>query len=317
VRLAKPLRNDKEPKDEEGQPGIDRSKGFVLKIMNKVDILKNLRAQHVLDEAQLLGQIDHPFVVRLAAAFQDECQLFLLQEFVNGGELFTRLRKVKRFDDSTARFYTGETVLALEHIHGLGIMYRDLKPENILLDREGNIKLSDFGFAKKTDVTYTVCGTPEYLAPEIINRQGYTKAVDWWALGILIFELLVGIPPFHSQNVPQIYEKVLKTDLKYPKRVSNDARDLMSRLLVKDTSQRLGNLSGGAQDIKDHAWYGSACWTWDELLARTVEAPFVPAVLSAEDHSMFAIFPDQELTSEAPHRYFQPLFDGFEVYLRK
>lgn len=206
--------------------------------------------------------------------FQDHENLFMLQEYVIGGELFRHLRKSGRFPNDTARFYAAEIVLALEYLHSKDIIYRDLKPENILLDHRGYIKITDFGFAKKViDRTWTLCGTPEYLAPEIIQSKGHSKSVDWWSLGILIFEMMAGYPPFYDDNHFGIYEHILGGKVQYPSYFENAGKDLLKKLLVIDRTKRLGNMKGGAQDVKKHKWFRNT--DWHALLNKTVRVMYL------------------------------------------
>ena len=198
----------------------DRPKFFALKILRKTEVIKLKQIDHVRHERAILADVSgHPFITNLLASFSDHEFLYLVLDYVPGGELFSYLRKLRRFDEETARFYAAEIVLVLEYLHEQqgGVAYRDMKPENLLLDEDGHIKLVDFGFAKRlgrgndgTEAaveTYTLCGTPEYLAPEVIHNKGHTTAVDWWALGILIYEFLTGYPPFWHQSPIEIYKQ--------------------------------------------------------------------------------------------------------------
>lgn len=199
----------------------DRSQVFALKMLRKTEVIKLRQVDHVRHERAILAEVSgHPFITNMIASFSDADHLYILLDYVPGGELFSYLRKWRRFDEDMARFYAAEIVLVLEYLHEQqgGVAYRDLKPENLLLDEEGHIKLVDFGFAKrlgnndnkhdnKPVETYTLCGTPEYLAPEVIQNKGHTTAVDWWALGILIYEFLTGYPPFWHQNPIEIYKQ--------------------------------------------------------------------------------------------------------------
>lgn len=165
---------------------------FAMKVLRKKDVIKLRQVEHINNERAILSAISFPFIVNLIETYQDNRCVFLLEDFVQGGEVFMHLRKAGRFKDEVAKFYVSEIVLALEYLHNRFICYRDLKPENLLLDNRGHIKITDFGFAKKVvDRTWTLCGTPEYLAPELILSKGHSKAVDWWALGILTFEVCV------------------------------------------------------------------------------------------------------------------------------
>uniref|UniRef100_H3AHE2 non-specific serine/threonine protein kinase n=1 Tax=Latimeria chalumnae TaxID=7897 RepID=H3AHE2_LATCH len=191
---------------------------FALKAMSIPDVIRLKQEQHVHNEKSVLKEVNHPFVIRLYWTNHDERFLYMLMEYVPGGELFSYLRNMGRFNNSTGLFYSAEIVCAIEYLHSKEIVYRDLKPENILLDRYGHIKLTDFGFAKKlVDRTWTLCGTPEYLAPEVIQSKGHGRAVDWWALGVLIFEMLSGFPPFFDDNPFGIYQKILAGKIDFPR----------------------------------------------------------------------------------------------------
>lgn len=269
---------------------IDRSP-MALKILRKGDVIRLKQVEHVKAEKQIMSMIEHPFIVNLLGAFQDDKRLFMLLEYINGGELFSYLRREGRLPNEHVRFYTGEIVLAFGYLHSLHVVYRDLKPENVLLDCEGHVKLTDFGFAKVVEErTWTLCGTPEYLAPEIIQSKGHGKGVDWWALGVLLFEMMAGYPPFYEENPFGIYQKVLQGRLDFPRHFDVKAKDLVRRLLVNDRTKRFGCLKAGVEDIKRHKWYKGT--DWDLLLARRVSPPFKPPVQSADDTSMFERYPE-------------------------
>merc|ERR1712021_73057 len=199
-----------------------------------------------------------------------------------GGELFTHLRKAGKFNNDHTRFYAAQIVMALQYLHNDSIVYRDLKPENLLLDLTGYLKITDFGFAKKVEYrTWTLCGTPEYLAPEIILSKGHGKAVDWWALGILIYEMLAGYPPFYDEDPLGIYQKILEGKVKFPWHFDRHSKDLCKKLLTADLTKRLGNLKGGAEDIKKHKWFNAANPTpWETFITDTksLQPPIKPVV---------------------------------------
>eukprot|EP00921_Rhytidocystis_pertsovi_P004602 GHVQ01007980.1.p1 GENE.GHVQ01007980.1~~GHVQ01007980.1.p1 ORF type:complete len:1113 (+),score=175.81 GHVQ01007980.1:419-3757(+) len=264
---------------------------LALKILSKSEVMRLKQVDHVKSEKKILMRIEHPFIVSLIASFQDERRLFMLMEYVNGGELFSYLRKQGNLPPSTAQFYSSELVLAFLYLHSMNIVYRDLKPENLLIDNEGHIKITDFGFAKVVeDRTYTLCGTPEYLAPEIIQSKGHGKSVDWWALGVLLFEMLAGYPPFYDENPFGIYQKVLAGRIDFPRHIDARAKDLIRRLLCHDRTKRLGCLKNGAEEVKRHRWYRSV--DWDSCFKRQVPAPYIPAVTHAADTSMYDDYPE-------------------------
>ena len=214
---------------------------FALKVMKKTVVLRLKQVEHVRNEKSILQIIASPFVPRLYASFQSTTCLYLLSEFVIGGELFKRLRSEGLFPNDVALFYATEIVCAFAYLHSCNIAYRDLKPENVLIDLDGHLKLVDFGFAKiVTDKTYTLCGTPEYLAPESIEHQGHNHAVDWWALGIFIYEMLAGSPPFFDDNPYNLYQKILQCQFAIPEHFEPDAADLISQLLDPNRMTRLG-----------------------------------------------------------------------------
>ncbi|KAJ2757939.1 cAMP-dependent protein kinase catalytic subunit, partial [Coemansia nantahalensis] len=218
-------------------------KHFAMKVLKKSHVVKAKQVEHVNSERRILAECDCPFIVNMLGTCQDRANLYMLMEYVVGGELFTYLRRYHRFPAPVAKFYAAEVLLALEYMHARNIIWRDTKPENILLDARGHVKLTDMGFAKKiVDRTWTLCGTPDYLAPEVIQAKGYGRSVDWWALGILIFEMIAGYPPFYDEDHYRLYEKILAGRIQWPAQFDPVARDLVSRLLTADLSRRLGNL---------------------------------------------------------------------------
>eukprot|EP01132_Coremiostelium_polycephalum_P004739 gene4739-5915_t len=272
---------------------------YAMKCLNKSDVVQLKQVEHLNSEKSILTNINHPFIVNLYQAFQDEKKLYLLFEYVAGGEVFTHLRRATRFSNGMAKFYAAEIILALEYLHRHNIVYRDLKPENLLLDNEGHIKITDFGFAKKVeDRTFTLCGTPEYLAPEIIQSKGHGKAVDWWALGILIFEMLAGYPPFYDDDTFAIYNKILAGRITFPSHFDLDAKDLVKRLLTADRTRRLGALKDGALDVKNHKWFSDI--DWNKLRDRKIQAPFVPSIQHQGDSSNFEQYEEEPMCDEPP-----------------
>ncbi|KAF9916892.1 AGC protein kinase Gad8 [Lobosporangium transversale] len=274
----------------------DTSRIYAMKIIRKAHIISRSEVNHTLAERTVLAQINNPFIVPLKFSFQSPEKLYLVLAFVNGGELFHHLQREGRFSEERSRFYAAELMCALECLHGFNVVYRDLKPENILLDYTGHIALCDFGLCKlgmtETETTNTFCGTPEYLAPELLLGQGYTKTVDWWTLGVLLYEMLTGLPPFYDENIHEMYRKILQDELRFPDEVAPDARALLSALLTRDPNQRLGN--NGSSAIKSHPFFKPI--SFPLLMAKKIQPPFKPSVSSAIDTSNF----DEEFTSEEP-----------------
>ncbi|KAF4436390.1 AGC/AKT protein kinase [Fusarium austroafricanum] len=244
-------------------------------------IISRSEVAHTLAERSVLAQINNPFIVPLKFSFQSPGKLYFVLAFVNGGELFHHLTNERRFAINRSRFYTAELLCALECIHGFNVIYRDLKPENILLDYQGHIALCDFGLCKleirDEDETHTFCGTPEYLAPELLLGQGYNKTVDWWTLGVLLYEMLTGLPPFYDEVTNEMYRKILSEPLHFPgpEIVPPAAKDLLTRLLNRNPADRLG--ANGAAEIKSHPFFHAI--DWKKLLQRKYEPAFKPNVV--------------------------------------
>eukprot|EP01064_Diplonema_japonicum_P023075 TRINITY_DN33531_c0_g1_i1.p1 TRINITY_DN33531_c0_g1~~TRINITY_DN33531_c0_g1_i1.p1 ORF type:complete len:596 (+),score=149.02 TRINITY_DN33531_c0_g1_i1:42-1829(+) len=266
---------------------------YAMKVLNKDQIIQNKMVAHTNAEKMILEMVNHPFVVNLHYAFQTKKQLIFILDFLSGGELFYHLQRCKKFSESRARFYTAEISLALAHLHSLGVIYRDLKPENLVLDGEGHVMLTDFGLAK-TDAkgtTYTFCGTPEYMAPELVMKQGHTQAVDWWSLGIFLYEMVVGIPPFYTQNVSQMYQLILNKPLDFPASfVSHPLRDILTKLLDRDPKQRLCDIDG----LKTHKFFAGV--DFDALLRREMRPEFIPSIHKGESDTKYF---DTEFTQQA------------------
>eukprot|EP00297_Palpitomonas_bilix_P003246 CAMPEP_0113894872 /NCGR_PEP_ID=MMETSP0780_2-20120614/17003_1 /TAXON_ID=652834 /ORGANISM="Palpitomonas bilix" /LENGTH=563 /DNA_ID=CAMNT_0000885549 /DNA_START=74 /DNA_END=1766 /DNA_ORIENTATION=+ /assembly_acc=CAM_ASM_000599 len=311
---------------------------YALKVLSKELIAARKQVEHTKSERNVLQSIQHPYMVRLRFAFQTPQKLYMVMDYLNGGELFFHLKNEGRFDEDRTRVYVAEIAAALGHLHANNIIYRDLKPENILLDKEGHIAITDFGLAKeakfkdettntfcgtpeylapeilknkeghiaitdfglakeakfKDETTNTFCGTPEYLAPEILKSTGHGRAVDWWSLGTLMFEMLVGLPPFYSQNLNEMYANILEADVHYPKFISPDAKGLLQGFLERDPEKRLGGGESDFDEIKRHPFF--APLDWDALMKKEVPAPFKPDIKGELDISNF----DEEFTSEDP-----------------
>ncbi|KAL9942046.1 hypothetical protein ACHAO5_008352 [Verticillium nonalfalfae] len=267
---------------------------YAVKVLKKAQVVKMKQVEHTNDERRMLGEVKHPFLITLWGTFQDSKNLYMVMDFVEGGELFSLLRKSGRFPNPVAKFYAAEVTLALEYMHEKDIIYRDLKPENLLLDRHGHLKITDFGFAKKVpDKTWTLCGTPDYLAPEVVSNKGYNKSVDWWSLGILVYEMLCGYTPFWDSGSPmKIYENILRGKVKYPQYMDPSARDLLEKLITADLTKRLGNLYHGSKDVKNHPWFAEV--TWERLAKKDIDAPYSPPVKGGTgDASQFDRYPEE------------------------
>jgi protein kinase A len=261
-----------------------------MKVLKKAEIVRQRQVEHVNAERYILSRVQHPFIVDLYATFQDSLNIYMLLSYVPGGELFTHLRRAQRFTPDVTRFYLATIVLALRYLHSFNIIYRDLKPENLLLDSRGYLRLTDFGFTKIVhDRTWTVCGTPEYLAPEIIQSDGHGKAADWWACGILCYEMLVGIPPFFDETPYGIYEKILAGCIEWPRSMDRLSKELICGFLHPDRTKRLGNLGGGPEDVLNHPWFRGV--DWGALERREIRAPIVPHTTSPDDMRHFLRLP--------------------------
>ncbi|EHK39947.1 serine/threonine protein kinase, AGC family [Trichoderma atroviride IMI 206040] len=274
----------------------DTGRIYAIKTIRKAKIISRSEVTHTLAERSVLAQINNPFIVPLKFSFQSPEKLYFVLAFVNGGELFFHLSKEGRFDINRSRFYTAELLCALECLHGFNVVYRDLKPENILLDYQGHIALCDFGLCKlemkDEDSTNTFVGTPEYLAPELLKGEGYGKTVDWWTLGVLLYEMLTGLPPFYDENTNEMYRKILTAPLNFPGYdvVPPAARDLLTKLLDRDPTKRLG--VNGSTEIKSHPFFHGI--DWKKLLQRKYEPTFKPHVANALDTINF----DKQFTDE-------------------
>jgi len=241
--------------------------------------------QHILTERDVLTAASSSWLVRLLYAFQDPKYVYLAMEYVPGGELFYYIRLYGNLSTEITRFYCAEIILVIEYLHSRNLIYRDLNPENILLDSEGHLKLTDFGFAKFViDRTWTMCGTPSYLAPEVVAGNGHGRAVDWWSLGILLFEMLAGYPPFIEEDPLKLFSKIREPEaLIYPEYFTVESIDLIKKLLVVDPTRRFGMLRRGVLDIKLHPFFNSIDWVI--ISERSIRAPIKPKIPSPSDNS--------------------------------
>lgn len=262
---------------------------YAMKILRKKAIVARNQVEHTKSERKILQALQHPFLMKLRFAFQTDAKLYFVLDYYRGGELFFHLKKRRKFVEAEAMIFVAEVAMALGHLHSLDIIYRDLKPENILLHDTGHICLTDFGLSKDLDPSrpeaHTFCGTPEYLAPEIISHKGHSFAVDWWSLGILLYELTVGIPPFYSSNVNEMYQKIQQDTVKFPSSLSEQCRSLIIELLERDPKKRLGS-NGDIEEIKKHSFFRKL--DWEKLYKMEIVPPYKPKVQGDEDTSNFS-----------------------------
>ncbi|NXA12274.1 KS6A2 kinase, partial [Sapayoa aenigma] len=277
--------------------GSDAGQLYAMKVLKKATLKVRDRVRSKM-ERDILAEVNHPFIVKLHYAFQTEGKLYLILDFLRGGDLFTRLSKEVMFTEEDVKFYLAELALALDHLHSLGIIYRDLKPENILLDEEGHIKITDFGLSKEAidhdKRAYSFCGTIEYMAPEVVNRRGHTQSADWWSFGVLMFEMLTGSLPFQGKDRKETMALILKAKLGMPQFLSIEAQSLLRALFKRNPSNRLGAGFDGVEEIKRHPFFVTI--DWNKLYRKEIKPPFKPAVGRPDDTFHF----DPEFTSRTP-----------------
>uniref|UniRef100_A0A674K8S3 Ribosomal protein S6 kinase n=1 Tax=Terrapene triunguis TaxID=2587831 RepID=A0A674K8S3_9SAUR len=277
--------------------GSDARQLYAMKVLKKATLKVRDRVRTKM-ERDILVEVNHPFIVKLHYAFQTEGKLYLILDFLRGGDLFTRLSKEVMFTEEDVKFYLAELALALDHLHSLGIIYRDLKPENILLDEEGHIKLTDFGLSKESidheKKAYSFCGTVEYMAPEVVNRRGHTQSADWWSFGVLMFEMLTGTLPFQGKDRKETMTMILKAKLGMPQFLSPEAQSLLRMLFKRNPANRLGAGPDGVEEIKRHFFFSTI--DWNKLYRREIHPPFKPATGRPEDTFYF----DPEFTAKTP-----------------
>jgi serine/threonine protein kinase len=277
----------------------DSGRIYAMKVLSKKVIVQKKEVAHTIGERNILvrtAMTDSPFIVGLKFSFQTPTDLYLVTDYMSGGELFWHLQKEGRFDERRAKFYIAELILALEHLHDHNIVYRDLKPENILLDANGHIALCDFGLSKANlkdaDTTNTFCGTTEYLAPEVLlDEAGYTKMVDFWSLGVLVFEMCCGWSPFYAEDTQQMYKNIAFGKVRFPRdALSTEGRNFVKGLLNRNPKHRLGS-AGDAKELKKHPFFADV--DWEQLTKKNVVPPFKPKLKGELDVSNF----DPEFTT--------------------
>jgi len=261
---------------------------FAVKVLKKDTICADDDVECTLTEKRVLT-LEHPFLTSLHSAFQTQNRLFFVMEYVSGGDLMFQIQKSRRFSEERSRFYAAEVILALMFLHKHGVIYRDIKLDNILLDSEGHCKLADFGMCRDGviggNLATTFCGTPDYIAPEILQELDYGASVDWWALGVLMYEMLAGQPPFEADNEDDLFESILSDDVLYPVWLSRDAVNVLEQFMTKNPSRRLGCSSSGEKAIQSHPFFISV--DWNDLEAKKVTPPFVPTLKSPYDTTNF------------------------------
>jgi serum/glucocorticoid-regulated kinase 2 len=258
----------------------ESGKLYAIKILKKKEIFESDQLEHTKTEQRILSHVNHPFLVGLDYAFQTYSRLYFVMEFMKGGEVFTHLKRLKRLGESQAKFYAACITVGLGHLHNSKFIYRDLKLENLLLDEYGYLKLADFGLAKflsDEKKALTFCGTPEYLSPEVITGKGHTRTTDWWSLGVLLYEMIFGVPPFYCQNQDDMFRKIVRESFVFKPGVivTDQCKDLINKLLEKDQSARLGT-SNDSLEVLSHPWFADI--DIGLLLSKKIPPPFLPDV---------------------------------------
>uniref|UniRef100_A0A8C2ZSK5 non-specific serine/threonine protein kinase n=1 Tax=Cyclopterus lumpus TaxID=8103 RepID=A0A8C2ZSK5_CYCLU len=279
---------------------------YAMKILKKEVIIAKDEVAHTLTESRVLKNTRHPFLTSLKYSFQTKDRLCFVMEYVNGGELFFHLSRERVFSEDRTRFYGAEIVSALDYLHSAKIVYRDLKLENLMLDKDGHIKITDFGLCKEgitdTATMKTFCGTPEYLAPEVLEDNDYGRAVDWWGLGVVTYEMMCGRLPFYNQDHEKLFELILMEEIKFPRTLSADAKSLLSGLLIKDPNKRLGGGPDDAKEIMRHSFFNAV--DWQDVYDKKLVPPFQPQVSSETDTRYFdEEFTAQTITITPPEKY--------------
>ena len=274
---------------------------WAIKALRKTQVMRLSQEEHVILECDLLKSLRHPFIVHCAGSFQSPAYLYLVLDFVPGGTLGTRLRGEGRLGADACRFYAAQCAVVLEYLHSQKIAYRDLKPDNLLVDLDGHLVLADFGFAKRIADgarSHTFLGTPEYISPEMLGEQGHGLGVDWWALGVLCYEMFDGEPPFTHEQTMELYHLVLRSKVRWSRRVQSHGaiQSFLARLLIKDPDKRAG--AHGADEVKLDGFFERL--DWRRLMARELSAPWRPPVVDQTDTSMFDAYPDSDEIAPTP-----------------
>lgn len=279
----------------------DGEEVFAIKVLKKDVIIQDDDVECTMTEKRILAlAANHPFLTSLHSCFQTRDRLFFVMEYVNGGDLMFQIQRARKFDETRAKFYSAEVTLALQYLHKHGVIYRDLKLDNILLDADGHCKIADFGMCKEGikdgATTTTFCGTPDYIAPEILQELDYGASVDWWALGVLMYEMMAGQPPFEADNEDDLFESILHDDVLYPVWLSKEAVSVLKGFMQKNVGKRLGCIAahGGEEAIKHHPFFREI--KWKEMEERKIKPPFRPKIKNKKDPSNF----DSEFTKEEP-----------------
>ena len=293
-------------------------KYYAMKILIKKQVKLRHQEVHTKAERDLMVRINCPFIVNIKFAFQDNIKLYIITEFMQGGEMFFHLHKEKRFSNEKTRFYIIELILAIEFLHKNKMLYRDLKPENIMIDSNGHIKLTDFGLSKmvkkQKQKVFTICGTPQYLAPEILSDDGYDNSVDWWSLGCVMYEMLIGKAPFRIPKGSYLSADLYKKKITIPEFITDEAKDLISNLLIPNPKKRLGYGPDGAKKIKEHPYFEGI--NWDDAWNKKLEPPFVPNLRDETDLKYFdKMFTEEKIegskVSEVPSSIANSDYKGF------
>ena len=268
---------------------FNNNKIYAMKVLKKEEIIKRKQINHTKTERLLLEKLHHPFIAQLQFAFQDSQKLYLITEFLQGGELFFHIKRKICFKEKSAKIYLSQIFLAIDYLHKNGFIYRDLKPENILIDKDGNIKLTDFGLSKmiskddNNNSTNTMCGTLEYIAPEVFKRQSYDKNADWFSFGVVLYEMLCGKLPFKLKNLK--FEEDIYKNIEYPENISSEAKDIIGKLLEIEPEKRLGYNS--SDEIKNNEFFNGI--DFDKIYKKEYSPPIKPKLQGELDLKYFDI----------------------------